>query len=132
MLHLLLVEDNVADAGLVREALDNSSTPAKLTVAADGEVALRHLRSSRFDLVILDLNLPKRDGQTILQLCAATEGAPPFVVFSSSQRQTDRELALLVGAKEYVVKPTSLDEFVEAVQGILRRSTSQVAALANE
>ena len=71
--------------------------------------------------MILDLNLPKRDGQSILQLFANMPEAPPFVMFSSSVRQSDRELALLVGAKDYVIKPTNLDEFLEAVMGIVGR-----------
>jgi DNA-binding response OmpR family regulator len=92
-----------------------------LTIAQDGEKALIHLRSSQFNLVILDLNLPRRDGQTILQLCATADGSPPFVVFSGSESPSDRELALLAGAKEYVVKPGGLDEFIESVQEIVKR-----------
>ena len=128
LLKLLLAEDRPGDAWLVRKAL--SGVDVELIVASDGEQAPQHLRSSRFDLVILDLNLPKRDGQTILQLHANSPDAPPFVMFTSSVRQTDRELALLVGAKDYVVKPTNLDEFIEAVEGIVdrwgRRQTSAV------
>jgi DNA-binding response OmpR family regulator len=104
---------------LIRKAL--SQVDIALVVASDGEQAVRYLRSSRFDLVILDLNLPKRNGQAILQLFANTPEAPPFVIFSSSVRQSDRELALMVGAKDFVVKPTDLDEFVEAVEGIVGR-----------
>lgn len=121
MLRLLLAEDNPGDVTLVREALRTSPVRTDLTLAADGETALRYLRNSRFDLVILDLNLPKRHGQNILQLCAAAAEAPPFVVCSSSTRQSDRELAFLVGAKDYVVKPTDLDEFIKAIQSILDR-----------
>lgn len=121
MLRVLLAEDNPGDVRLVRQALRVAHIAADLVIAADGEQALSYLRTSDFDLVILDLNLPKRDGQTILQLCAATEAAPPFVVFSSSQRYSDRELALLVGAKEYVTKPTDLDDFIGAVQGMVAR-----------
>jgi chemotaxis family two-component system response regulator Rcp1 len=127
MLHILLAEDNPGDVMLFQEALDGSGVPSDLTVTSDGEQALRQLRSSQFDLVILDLNLPKRDGQKILQLCARVDGAPPIIVFSSSSRQTDRELALLVGAKEYVVKPSSLDEFIQTVQDMLRRETTHAA-----
>ena len=119
MLQLLLAEDNPGDVRLIRKAL--SQIDADVVVANDGEQAVRYLRSSRFDLVILDLNLPKRDGQTILQLFANTPDAAPFVIFSSSVRQSDRELALLVGAKDFVVKPTDLDEFIEAVEGIVGR-----------
>jgi two-component system OmpR family response regulator len=92
-----------------------------LTIAQDGEQALTHLRGSQFNLVILDLNLPRRDGQTILRLCATADGSPPFVVFSGSESPSDRELALLAGAKEYVVKPSGLDDFIESVQGIVKR-----------
>lgn len=119
MLQLLLAEDNPGDVVLIRTAL--SQVDAEMIVASDGEQAVRYLRSSHFDLVILDLNLPKRDGQSILQLFANTPEAPPFVMFSSSVLQSDRELALLVGAKDYVVKPTNLDEFVEAVMEIVAR-----------
>ena len=86
MLRLLLAEDNPGDVGLVREAIRTGGVDADLTVAKDGEQALILLRSARFNLVILDLNLPKRDGQAVLQLCAAMEQSPPFVVFSGSER----------------------------------------------
>jgi DNA-binding response OmpR family regulator len=92
-----------------------------LTIAIDGEKPLSQLRSSHFDLVILDLNMPKLDGQTILELHAGGEGGPPFVVFSSSSNRTDRELALITGAKEYVEKPSSLSDFMQAIHGILAR-----------
>ena len=121
MLRLLLAEDNPGDVGLVREAIRTCDVDTDLTVAKDGEQALTHLRRSRYNLVILDLNLPKRDGQAILQLCAAEEQSPPFVVFSGSDRPSDKELALLAGAKEYVVKPGGLNDFIETVQGILKR-----------
>lgn len=127
ILRLLLVEDNPGDVILFRDALDGLTIPTHLTVASDGEQALGQLRSSPYDLVILDLNLPKCDGQTILQLFATRDGAPPFIVFTSSSRHTDRELALLVGAKKYVVKPSSLDEFVQVVRDILHLGNSHVA-----
>jgi two-component system, OmpR family, response regulator TctD len=123
LLQLLLAEDNPGDVSLVRKAL--AQVELDIVVASDGEEAMRHLRSSHFDLVILDLNLPKYDGQAILQLFANTPEAPPFVIFSSSMLQVDRELALLVGAKDYIVKPTYLDDFVEAVQGIINRWGTQ-------
>jgi DNA-binding response OmpR family regulator len=124
---LLLAEDNPGDALLVREALRTSSIPSHLVIAEDGEQALNRLRSSQFDLVILDLNLPRLDGLEILQLCGSAESAPPFVIFSSSSRQSDRELALLLGAKDYVVKPIHLQEFVAAVHGIIDRWGNRLA-----
>jgi DNA-binding response OmpR family regulator len=121
MLHLLLAEDNPGDVMLVREALRTSAVAADLVVAYDGEQAWGFLASQRFDLVILDLNLRKADGHAILQKYARVEGSPPIVVFTSSSSPTDWDTALAAGAKEYVVKPTLLDEFVQSVQGILER-----------
>ena len=121
VLRLLLAEDNPGDVGLVREAIRTCGVDTNLTVAKDGEQALTHLRNSKFNLVILDLNLPRQDGQTILQLCATADGSPPFVVFSGSERPSDRELALLAGAREYVVKPCGFDEFIERVQQMVKR-----------
>jgi len=106
---------------LFREALRTSTIGADLVVAYDGEQALRLLASQRFDLVILDLNLPKTDGHAILEKFAKLEGSPPIVVFTSSSNPSDRERALAAGAKEYIVKPSEFDEFVQAVQGILER-----------
>jgi CheY-like chemotaxis protein len=128
MLRLLVAEDSVGDVRLIQEALRAAPISTDLTVAVDGEQALLRLRSSYFDLVILDLNMPKRDGQTILQLCAGGVGAPPFVVFSSSSRRSDKELALVAGAKEYVEKPTTLRGFVQAIHGILDRWGNQAEA----
>jgi CheY-like chemotaxis protein len=76
MLRLLLAEDNPGDVGLVREALRMCGVETDLTIAKDGEQALKHLRNSQFDLVILDLNLPKRDGQAIIQLVPPRNDRP--------------------------------------------------------
>jgi len=116
---------------LVREALRTSAIAADLVVAYDGEQALRFLPSQRFDLVILDLNLPKADGHAILQKYARVEGSPTIVMFTSSSSPTDRDAALAAGAKEYVVKPTLLDEFIQSVQGILERWSDASTSRAN-
>jgi DNA-binding response OmpR family regulator len=106
---------------LVREALRTSSVSADLLVAYDGEEALKYLASRSFQLVILDLNLPRANGHTILERRARLDGAPPIVVFSSSRGERDRQQALQLGAREYVVKPSHLDEFVQTIHGMLER-----------
>jgi DNA-binding response OmpR family regulator len=121
MLHLLLAEDNPGDVLLVREALRTSAVDADMVVAYDGEKALTFLASQRFDLAILDLNLPRADGHTILQKYAMVDGSPPIVVFTSSSSPKDSDAALAAGAKEYLVKPTLLDDFIHSVHGILER-----------
>ena len=121
MLHLLLAEENPGDVMLVREALRTSTIAADVRVAYDGEQVLRLLASQPFDLVILDLNLPKTDGQAILQKYGRLEESPPFVVLTSSSNPSEHERALAAGAKEYVVKPSGLDDFMKAVHGIVER-----------
>lgn len=106
---------------LVREALRTSTMSADLVVAYDGEQALRFLANKPYDLFILDLNIPKADGHTILQRVAGLEGLPPIVVFTSSSNPSERERALGAGAKDYVVKPTGLDDFIKAVHDIVER-----------
>ena len=64
--------------------------------------------------------IPKADGHTILQKVGG-KGSPPIVVFTSSSNPSERERALAAGAKDYVVKPTGLDDFMKAVQGIVER-----------
>lgn len=126
MLHALLIEDNPADVMLIREGMRRSHVPADVVIAYDGEEGLEWLLESRFDLVILDLNVPKLDGRAVLAQSFVLaerlkEGLPPVYVFSGSQDSSDRERSLALGAKEYIVKPSDFEEFVKAVQGILER-----------
>jgi two-component system, chemotaxis family, response regulator Rcp1 len=125
MVHLLLVEDNDADALLIREALRRSPIPVDLVIASDGEQASDLLESAHsFNLIILDLNIPKVDGHRLLKRLRRQDGLP-VVVFSSSDGSTDMEKALALGARDYVVKPWGYEEFMRAVQGILERWTSR-------
>jgi CheY-like chemotaxis protein len=125
MVHVLLVEDSDADALLIREALRRSPIPTDLVIAWDGEEASDLLESAHsFDLIILDLNIPKVDGHRLLNRLRHQDGLP-VVVFSSSDGTTDREKALALGARDYVVKPWGYEEFMRAVQGILENWTSK-------
>src|SRR5215471_12466067 len=122
MVHVLLVEDAPPDVLMVREGMRGSPIPADVVVAYDGEEALKVLEASHFDLVILDLNVPKFDGYVILDQYRV-KGGPPVVVFTGSIDPHDRERALALGAHDYVLKPRSYEEFIRTVQGILERWT---------
>jgi len=116
MMHVLLVEDSPTDVFMIREAMRRSPIPADVVIAYDGERALQILTAlgrSRFDLVILDLNLPKVDGYQILQAYPVADG-PPVVVFSGSDNPSDKERALGLCAKDYVVKPPAFEAFILA------------------
>jgi CheY-like chemotaxis protein len=116
---VLLVEDNPGDVRLVREALRHCRAAARLSAVADGDLALARLRSSREPprLVLLDLNLTRVDGRTVL---AAMRRDPalasvPIVILSSSDAERDVRMAHELGASDYVKKPSELDEFLAAV-----------------
>jgi DNA-binding response OmpR family regulator len=120
--HLLLVEDNSSDVLLIREALRRCSVPADVVIAYDGEQAIRVLERDGFrpDLIVLDLNLPKRSGFDVLKSLQG-ETKAPVAVFTGSSSESDRELALNLGAREYITKPKSFDGYMKAIRGILQR-----------
>jgi CheY-like chemotaxis protein len=118
---ILLVEDNPADAGLVREALEEHGVECDLILMSDGETAIEFVEYLDAgvvgcpELVILDLNLPRRTGQEVLaQIRSSTICANvPVVILSSSDGQRDRDNAARLGASEYLRKPSRLNEFIE-------------------
>lgn len=120
-IEVFLVEDNPADVLLVRVALSQVPFPLKLFVAQDGEQALKMLGSPDFhpQLIILDLNMPRVDGQAVLQQYHQTR--IPVVIFSSTQDKAEVQNALALGAREYVQKPIGFEPYADAVRGILKR-----------
>jgi two-component system, chemotaxis family, response regulator Rcp1 len=120
-IEVFLVEDNPADVMLVRVALSQVPFPLKLSVAKDGEQALQMLNTPEFQpqLIILDLNMPRVDGQTVLQ--QYRQKKIPIVIFSSTQNKTEVQKALALGAREYVQKPIGFEPYAAAVRGILKR-----------
>ncbi|MBC8074229.1 MAG: response regulator [Deltaproteobacteria bacterium] len=122
---LLLVEDNLADARLLCEALGEAEIDADLVTVRDGEAALAMLRSpdyARPDAVILDLNLPRMDGRELL---AAIRGDAEFselavVVLSTSHYDRDIRACQDLRARAYVIKPAGFEEFIEVARRIAR------------
>jgi len=124
---LLVVEDSPSDVRLIREALkETSPVPVEISVATDGVEALEHLRDAAFDsavtpdLVLLDLNLPRRNGREVL---AEIKSSPqlrqiPVVVMTSSRADEDIEAAYRLNANCYVAKPSDLRDYVEVIRGI--------------
>ena len=120
-LQVLLVDDNPADILLIRVALALIAFPVRILVANDGEQALKMLNGPDFcpDLVILDLNMPRVDGQTVLQ--QNRQKSIPIVIFSSTQNKVEVQRALALGAREYVQKPMGFEPYADAVRGIVAR-----------
>lgn len=118
---VFVVEDNPADVALIRVILSGLPMRLRMLVAKDGEQALEMLRSPDFrpQLIILDLNMPRVDGQAVLE--QYNHKNVPIVVFSSSENKVEVQRALALGAREYVQKPIGLEPYAAAVKGIVDR-----------
>ena len=124
---ILLVEDNPGDVRLTIEALHESKVLNNLTTISDGESAIAFLQKGapfeqapRPDLILLDLNLPKKDGRQVLEVI---KGDPslrriPVVVLTSSRAEEDVLRAYNLNANCYVTKPVDFDQFVNVVRAI--------------
>ena len=124
-LKILLVEDNPADVRLLQETLKQTSVPWELTVAPDGVEAETILYgaktpAARPDLVLLDLNLPKKSGHELLRDIKSDIGLRtiPVIIFSSSQAASDISAAYEEFANCYISKPVDLDQFAGVVRVI--------------
>ena len=126
-IEILLVEDNPGDVELTREALHDSKVHMHLSVASDGVEALAFLRREgrygdvpRPDLILLDLNLPKKDGRTVLAEVKAEPSLRniPIVILTSSQAEQDIVRAYDLHANCYVTKPVDFDQFISIVRSI--------------
>jgi CheY-like chemotaxis protein len=117
--HIFLIEDNAGDILLIRQAMDSLEMPIQIHVARDGDQALFMLAEGHFepDLILLDLNLPKISGSWFLQ---RSKTKVPVVVFSSSSNTADIRQAMELGVKEFVQKPTDLQQYVGRVCRIIR------------
>jgi two-component system, chemotaxis family, response regulator Rcp1 len=126
-IEVLLVEDNPGDVRLTREALKEGKVRNNLHVVSDGAEALAFLgrqgqyeTAVRPDLILLDLNLPKKDGRQVLE---EIKNDPvlrliPVVILTSSQAEQDILRAYDLHANCYVTKPVDLDQFITVVKSI--------------
>jgi CheY-like chemotaxis protein len=126
-IEVLLVEDNPGDVRLTREALKEGKVRNHLSVAPDGVEALAFLRrqgkyadAPRPDVILLDLNLPKKDGREVLE---EIKGDPalrniPVVILTSSDAERDIVRAYSLHANCYITKPVDLDQFITVVKSI--------------
>lgn len=126
-IEILLVEDNPGDVRLTREALKDGKIINNLHVAEDGVDALAFLRREgkyhnavRPELILLDLNLPKKDGREVLAEIKADEALKriPVVILTSSAAEQDIVRSYNLHANCYVTKPVDLDQFINVVKSI--------------
>jgi CheY-like chemotaxis protein len=124
---ILLVEDNPGDARLTAEALRDGKVRNELHVVPDGVEALAFLRREgayagkpRPDLMLLDLNMPRKNGRQVLEEVKRDEDLRriPVVVLTTSQAERDIMMSYDLHANCYVSKPVDFEEFIRAVRGI--------------
>ncbi len=124
---ILLVEDNPGDVRLTQEALKESKVTNNLSVAEDGVEALAFLKregkyadAPRPDLLLLDLNLPKKDGRELLEEIKANENLRriPVVVLTTSKAEEDIVRMYNQHANCYITKPIDFDQFIEVIKSI--------------
>lgn len=120
-IHIFLAEDNHADVILIKEALSVHGVAHTLSVVQDGEAAVRAIRqftagdtSTRPDLILLDLNLPRVDGVQVLQALRSSADTEeiPVIIITSSDAPRDHARVARLGVSRYFCKPTDLDAFL--------------------
>jgi CheY-like chemotaxis protein len=126
---ILLVEDNPGDVRLTEEALKEGKVYNNLHWAKDGVEALeylkregKHAHAPRPDIILLDLNLPKKDGREVLAVIKSDDTLKriPVVVLTTSKAEEDVMRSYSLHANCYVTKPVDLDKFITVVQSIDR------------
>lgn len=126
-IRILLVEDNLGDVLLTKEAFKSSKINNIIDVAEDGEIAMNMLRRQGEhsdyeppDLILLDLNMPKKDGREVLAEIKADEKLKsiPVAIMTSSKAETDVVKTYKLHANCYILKPVTLDQFVDVVNSI--------------
>ncbi len=124
---ILLIEDNEGDVFLTKKAFAKAGIEANIEVAEDGEQALQRLQgqegfehAKRPSLVLLDINLPKKDGWQVLKEMKADPVLRqiPVIILSSSHLSQDVQAAYELHASSYIVKPASLDRFHDIVSAL--------------
>lgn len=119
---ILVVDDEPAIRELVSEVLNIANF--KVTSTSDGLEALNLIRKSKFDLIILDVNLPKIDGFAVLEKVRASAPTQPIIMISARTEKDDVTHGLRLGADDYIRKPFSVEELLLRVENRLRRSTN--------
>lgn len=125
LIEILLVEDNPGDVDLILEVLEQSKIRNRVFIAEDGEEAMDILHkrgkfadSPRPDLILLDLNLPRKDGREVLQEIKADSGLRriPVVVLTTSKAEEDILKSYDLHANSYITKPVDIDQFIKVIK----------------
>lgn len=126
-IEILLIEDNAGDIELTQEAFHEAKTPNNLHVVRDGDEALeflykngRHENAVRPDIVLLDLNMPGKNGKEVLAIVKEDENLKdiPIIIITSSEAEMDVAKSYALHVNAYIVKPVSLQQFMQVVEAV--------------
>lgn len=126
-IEILLIEDNPADVLLTKEALTDTKVPYHMQTVSDGLHAMRLLRkqdryanAQKPDIILLDLNLPVKDGREVLAELKADQNLRhiPVIVLTTSSREQDINTAYALNANCYIVKPIDFDQFCNVIKAV--------------
>jgi DNA-binding response OmpR family regulator len=117
---VLIVEDD--DAIATGLALNLKLAGHATSIARDGEDAIEQAQNEEFSLILLDINLPKKNGLEVLSTLRAADNLVPVIVLSAREGEFDKVAALRLGADDYVTKPFALAELLARIDAVLRRA----------
>lgn len=120
---ILIVEDNPSMLKMLKIILEKARFV--VDTAEDGEVAFEKGKTNKYDLILLDLMLPKKSGFEVIKSLRAAKIAVPILVVSAMMNVEDRVMALNFGADDYLVKNFAVPELVARIKGLIRRSNNK-------
>ena len=126
-MRILIVDDEPALSDQIRRMLESRRYMAE--VSPDGEDALDKLFETPFDLIILDIMLPKRDGLSVLKEIRRAQMTTPVLMLTARGDTEDKVKGLDLGADDYLAKPFSVDELLARIRALFRRSGTQTDAI---
>jgi two-component system, OmpR family, response regulator len=122
-MRILVVEDEKKLAGFVRKGLEEHGF--SVTVSHDGDEAYLLVRTESYDLIVLDIMLPGRDGLSILKNLREQKNTVPVILVTARSEANERIEGLNLGADDYIAKPFYMDELLARVHAVLRRTSGE-------
>ena len=127
---ILLVEDDPNLGGLLKEFLEVKDFD--VTLAVDGEMGLEQFQKSEFELLLLDIMMPKKDGFTLAKEVRENNDQVPIIFLSAKSLHVDKIEGFKIGADDYITKPFSMEELLYRISAILKRVSHRKESNNNE
>jgi DNA-binding response OmpR family regulator len=130
---ILLIEDDIDDVDLLKEALDENNVPYKLQLIMEGDKVVEYLEQVRSlpGIIVMDLNLPKADGKEILSEIKMLDpySKVPIIVLTTSSAREDVDYCHRMGIQKFITKPATIEGWNEAIEAIVNVASSASSAV---